>query len=130
MHVQEFSLNQASLLSDGFFSVDPCENSPPPILPIYPTHRSESSSVLSTLQRILNRLGRMDLARVRTIDSIGLSMIIVLCKLTCKSDGEMLIENASSELKKHFPIDEYRRASYNQPDRMAQLKGTFVSIFH
>ena len=48
MHVQEFSLNQESLLSDGFFSVDPCENSPPPILPTYPTHRSESSSVLST----------------------------------------------------------------------------------
>jgi hypothetical protein len=61
MHVQEFSLNQASLLSNGFFSVDPSENSPPPILPTYPTHRSESSSVLTTLQRILNRLGRMEL---------------------------------------------------------------------
>ena len=36
-------------------------NSPPRILPTYPTHRSESSSVLRTLQRILNRLGRMDL---------------------------------------------------------------------
>ena len=61
MHVQEFSLNQASLLSDGFFSVDPSENGPPRILPTYPTHRSESSSVLTTLQRILNRLGKMEL---------------------------------------------------------------------
>ena len=104
MHVQEFSLNQESLLPDGFFSVDPCENSPPPMLPTYPTHRSESSSVLSTFQRILNRLGRMDLARVRTIDSIGLSMIIVLCKLICKSNGEIVIENASSELKKQFRL--------------------------
>ena len=61
MHVQEFSLNQASLLSDGVFSVDPSENTPPLILPSYPTHRTESSSVLKTLQRILNRLSRMEL---------------------------------------------------------------------
>ena len=61
MHVSEFSLNQASLLSDGFFSVDPIENSPPRIVPSYPSQHTESSSVLKTLQRILNRLGRMDL---------------------------------------------------------------------
>src|SRR5512136_348346 len=44
----------------------------------------------------------LDLARVQTIDSVGLSTIIVLCKLICKSDGELIIENASRELKKHF----------------------------
>jgi hypothetical protein len=98
MHVQEFSLNQASLLSDGFFSVDPCENNPPPILPSYPTHRTESSSVLRTLQRILNRLGRMELPgadqleaylrhvsrrnrRSRTLCSLWQSNMLFLCML-------------------------------------------------
>ena len=46
----------------------------------------------------------LDLARVRTIDSIGLSTIIVLCKLICKGDGELIIENASRELKKYFQL--------------------------
>ncbi len=46
----------------------------------------------------------LDLARVQTIDSVGLSTIIVLCKLICKSDGELIIENASRELKKHFRL--------------------------
>jgi len=98
MHVQEFSLNQASLLSDGFFSVDPSENGPPRILPTYPTHRSESSSVLTTLQRILNRLGRMELPgadqfeaflrhvarrnrRPRTLCSLWQSNMLFLCML-------------------------------------------------
>lgn len=98
MHVQEFSLNQASLLSDGFFSVDPCENSPPPILPSYPTHRTESSSVLKTLQQILNRLGTMELPgadqleaflrhvarrnrRPRTLCSLWQSNMLFLCML-------------------------------------------------
>ena len=98
MHVQEFNLDQASHLSDGFFSVDPSENSPPPILPSYPTHRTESSSVLTTLQRILNRLGRMELPgadqleaflrhvarrnrRPRTLCSLWQSSMLFLCML-------------------------------------------------
>ena len=98
MHVQEFSLNQASLLSDGVFSVDPSENTPPLILPSYPTHRTESSSVLKTLQRILNRLGRMELPgadqleaflrhvarrnrRPRTLCSLWQSNMLFLCML-------------------------------------------------
>lgn len=98
MHVQEISLDQASLLSDGFFSVDPIENSPPRSLPSYPAHRSESGSVLRTLQRILNRLGRMDLPgadqfeaflrhvarrnrRPRTLCSLWQSNMLFLCML-------------------------------------------------
>ena len=46
----------------------------------------------------------LDLARVRTLDSIGLNTIIVLYNLICKSDGEMIIENASRELKKLFRV--------------------------
>jgi anti-anti-sigma factor len=43
----------------------------------------------------------LDLARVR-IDSFGLNTIIVLYNLICKCDGEIIIENASRELKKLF----------------------------
>jgi anti-anti-sigma factor len=46
----------------------------------------------------------LDLARVRTIDSIGLNTIIVLYYMICKSDGEMIIENASRDLKKLFQV--------------------------
>ena len=98
MHVSEFSLNQASLLSDGFFSVDPIENSPPRIVPSYPSQHTESSSVLKTLQRILNRLGRMALPgadqfeaflrhvarrnrRPRTLCSLWQSNMLFLCML-------------------------------------------------
>ena len=119
MHVQEFSLDQASLLSDRVFSVDPCENNPPRSLPSYPTHRTESSSVLRTLQRILNRLGRMDLPgtdqfeaflrhvarrnrRPRTLCSLWQSNMLFLCMLkdagrrelsgVTRSDVEAFIE--------------------------------------
>ena len=98
MHVSEFSLNQASLLSDGFFFVDPIENSPPRIVPSYPSHHTESSNVLKTLQRILNRLGRMGLPgadqfeaflrhvtrrnrRPRTLCSLWQSNMLFLCML-------------------------------------------------
>ena len=98
MHVSEFSLNQASLLSDGFFSVDPIENSPPRVVPSYPSQHTESSSVLKTLQRILNRLGRMELPgaeqfeaflrhvarrnrRPRTLCSLWQSNMLFLCML-------------------------------------------------
>jgi len=46
----------------------------------------------------------LDLARVRTLDTMGLYTIIVLYNLICKSDGEMIIENASRELKKLFRV--------------------------
>jgi anti-anti-sigma factor len=46
----------------------------------------------------------LDLARVRTIDSVGLNIIILLCNLIFKNDGEMIIENASAELKKLFRL--------------------------
>jgi anti-anti-sigma factor len=46
----------------------------------------------------------LDLARVRTIDSMGLNMIIMLYNLICKSDGELIVENASRELKKLFRL--------------------------
>ena len=84
-------------LSDGFFSVDPFENPPPPILPLIHS-RTESSSVLTTLQRILNRLGRMELPgadqleaflrhvarrnrRPRTLCSLWQSNMLFLCML-------------------------------------------------
>jgi integrase/recombinase XerD len=98
MQVSEFSLNQASLLSDGFCSVDPIENSPPRIVTSYPSHQTESSNVLKTLQRILNRLGRMGLPgadqfeaflrhvarrnrRPRTLCSLWQSNMLFLCML-------------------------------------------------
>lgn len=44
----------------------------------------------------------IDLARVRTIDSTGLNKIIQICNSLCKDIGELVIENASYELKKLF----------------------------
>jgi anti-anti-sigma factor len=46
----------------------------------------------------------LDLARVRTLDSISLNTIVMLYNSICKSDGEMIIENASRELKKLFQL--------------------------
>jgi anti-anti-sigma factor len=46
----------------------------------------------------------LDLARVRILDSNSLNAIIVLYNLICKCDGEMIIENASRELKKLFQV--------------------------
>jgi anti-anti-sigma factor len=46
----------------------------------------------------------LDLARVRTLDSIGLNTIIVLYNLICNRAGEMIIENASRELNKLFRV--------------------------
>lgn len=41
----------------------------------------------------------LDLARVRTIDSTCLNAIIELYNALCSSEGELVIENASHELK-------------------------------
>lgn len=46
----------------------------------------------------------LDLARVRTIDSFGLHTIILLYNQLCRSKGELIIENASRELKKLFQL--------------------------
>ncbi len=46
----------------------------------------------------------LDLARVRTLDSIGLNTFMVLYNLICEIDGEIIIENASRELKKLFRV--------------------------
>ena len=46
----------------------------------------------------------IDLARVRTIDSVGLYIIIELYEWIRKSEGELIIENASRDLKKLFRL--------------------------
>ncbi|MEN6467262.1 MAG: STAS domain-containing protein [Syntrophaceae bacterium] len=46
----------------------------------------------------------LDLARVRRIDSFGLRTIIMFYNLLCKSKGELIIENASHELKNLFQL--------------------------
>ena len=46
----------------------------------------------------------LDLARVRTIDPFGLHTILLLYNQLCKSRGELIIENASRELKKLFQL--------------------------
>ena len=46
----------------------------------------------------------LDLARVRTIDSLGLNTIISLYEWIRKSGGELVIENASRDLKKIFRL--------------------------
>jgi anti-anti-sigma factor len=46
----------------------------------------------------------IDLARVRTIDSLGLYIIIELYEWIRKSEGELIIENASRDLKKLFRL--------------------------
>jgi hypothetical protein len=44
----------------------------------------------------------LDLARVRTIDPFGLHTILLLYNQLCRSKGELIIENASRELKSSF----------------------------
>ena len=46
----------------------------------------------------------LDLARVRTIDSFGLNTIIALYEWIRKDGGELIIENASHDLKKIFRL--------------------------
>jgi anti-anti-sigma factor len=46
----------------------------------------------------------LDLARVRTIDSLGLHTILLLYNQLCRNKGELIIENASRELKKRFQL--------------------------
>jgi anti-anti-sigma factor len=46
----------------------------------------------------------LDLARVRTIDSFGLNIIIALYEWIRKDGGELIIENASHDLKKIFRL--------------------------
>ena len=46
----------------------------------------------------------LDLARVRTIDPFGLHTILLLYNQLCKSKGELIIENASRELKTLFQL--------------------------
>ncbi len=44
----------------------------------------------------------LDLARVKAIDSTSLNTVVDICNLLCKSTGELIIENAPSELKRLF----------------------------
>jgi len=46
----------------------------------------------------------IDLARVRTIDPFGLYILIDLYEWIRKSEGELIIENASRDLKKLFRL--------------------------
>jgi anti-anti-sigma factor len=46
----------------------------------------------------------LDLARVRTIDSLALNVIISLYESIRKSGGELIVENASHDLKKIFRL--------------------------
>jgi anti-anti-sigma factor len=46
----------------------------------------------------------IDLARVQTIDPFGLYVIIELYEWIRKSEGELVIENASRDLKKLFRL--------------------------
>ena len=46
----------------------------------------------------------LDLARVRTIDTLGLNIIIALYEWIRKSGGELIVENASRDLKKIFRL--------------------------
>jgi anti-anti-sigma factor len=46
----------------------------------------------------------IDLARVRTIDPFGLYALIELYEWIRKSEGELIIENASRDLKKLFRL--------------------------
>ena len=46
----------------------------------------------------------LDLARVRTIDPFGLHTILLLYNQLCRNRGELIIENASRELKKLFQL--------------------------
>ena len=109
MSIQGFSLHQASIVSDGFevFSVDPFD-SIPPLVSAVSASRPESSSgnVLVTLQRILSRLGRMELPgsdqlesflrhvarrnrRPRTLCSLSTSVMLFLGMLRDGGRGEL-----------------------------------------
>ncbi|NPV05620.1 MAG: STAS domain-containing protein [Syntrophaceae bacterium] len=46
----------------------------------------------------------LDLARVRTIDPLGLHTILLLFNQLCRNRGELVIENATRELKKLFQL--------------------------
>ena len=46
----------------------------------------------------------LDLARVRTIDPFGLHTILLLYNQLCRNRGELIIENASRELKRLFQL--------------------------
>lgn len=45
-----------------------------------------------------------DLARVRAIDPLGLHTIVLLYNQLCRNQGELIIENASREVKKLFQL--------------------------
>ena len=45
-----------------------------------------------------------DLARVRAIDPLGLHTIVLLYNQLCRNQGELIIENASREVKKLFQM--------------------------
>ena len=62
-----------------------------------------SSSFGNTNQQDMETLV-LDLARVREFDSFGLRTIIMFYNLLCKSKGELIIENASHELKNLFQL--------------------------
>lgn len=51
----------------------------------------------------------LDLARVRTIDNVGLEVIIDTCNRICNDGGELVIENASRDLKDLFSLIRYDR---------------------
>ena len=46
----------------------------------------------------------LDLARVRTIDTLGFDAIIDACSHMRKSGGKLIIENASREMKERFRL--------------------------
>ena len=46
----------------------------------------------------------LDLARVKVIDPVGLETIIALYDRLCAIGGELIIENASAELKRFFQL--------------------------
>jgi len=62
-------------------------------------HRQAQAYARHDLETIV-----LDLARVRTIDTLGLHTIILLYNQLCRNKGELIIENASRELKKRFQL--------------------------
>lgn len=53
----------------------------------------------------------LDLARVRTIDPFRTHTILLLYNQLCRNRGELVIENASRELKKLFQLMSSRGVS-------------------
>jgi len=51
----------------------------------------------------------LDLARVRTIDNVGIETIIDACNRVCEGGGELIIENATRDLKDLFWLIQYDR---------------------